>query len=104
MGDKRTGHVRQVLSQLITKWEKEKVSKGCAVREAWAHAVGENIKKHSRPVSLKNGTMVVIVEDTSWLYKLTLEKREILSRFNEKYSGRKKPQDLRFRIGSLDDR
>lgn len=98
------GHVRQVLSELISKWEKDKNRKGTAVREAWDYAVGEDIKKHTKPVSLKNNTMVVIVEDTPWLYKLTLDKRNILSRFNEKYSGRKKPLDIRFRIGSLDDR
>lgn len=104
MDIKRTGHVKHVLSELISKWEKDKVRKGGAVREAWAFAVGEDAKKHTKPVSLKNGTMVVITEDTSWLYRLTLEKRKILSKFNEKYSGRKKPVDIRFRIGSLDDR
>ena len=104
MDKRRPGHVRQVLKELITKWEKDKVKKGGAAREAWAYAVGENIKKHTKPVSLKNGTMIVIAEDSSWLYRLTLEKRTILSKFNEKYTGRKKPTDIRFRIGSLDDR
>ena len=99
-----SGHVRQVLDGLISKWEKEKVNKAGAIISAWEYAAGEENIKHTRPVSLKNGTMVVLVEDSPRLYRLTLEKRKILSRFNEKYSGRKKPVDLRFRIGSLDDR
>lgn len=99
----RQGHVRQVLDDLLAKWEKGEKSKGNAVREAWAQAVGEEIKKNTRPVSLKNNIMVVIVEESSWLYKLTLEKRNILNRFNEHYRGRKKPAEIRFRIGSLDD-
>jgi predicted nucleic acid-binding Zn ribbon protein len=101
---RKTGHVRNIVDNLLLKWEKEKVNKGGAVRDAWEFAVGEEAKRHTRPVSLKTGTMVVIVEDTSWLYRLTLEKRKILSKFNEKYAGRKKPADIRFRIGSLDDR
>ncbi|HPN72386.1 MAG TPA: DUF721 domain-containing protein [Candidatus Omnitrophota bacterium] len=104
METRRTGHVKQVLDGLIARWEKDRVKKGGAVAEAWAHAAGEDGKKHSKPVSLKNGTLVVLTEDSSWLYRFTLEKRTILSRFNEKYGGRKKPADIRFRIGSLDDR
>lgn len=103
MERQRTKHVGQVLDGLLNKWEKEKEKKGGAVREAWAHAVGETVKKHTKPVSLKKGTIVVIVEDTSWLYRLTLEKRNILAKFNEKYSGRKKPTEIRFRIGSLNE-
>ena len=104
MGIRRPGHVRQVLDELLARWEKENEHKGGEVREAWDYAVGEETKKHTRPVSLKKGTMVVIVEDASWLYRLTLDKRKILSRFNEKYGGRKKPEELRFRVGTLDDR
>ena len=103
MNIRRSGHVKSALDGLLKKWEISHVKKGGAVKEAWSYATEEEVKKHARPVSLKNGTLMVIVEDSTWLYKLTLEKRMILGRFNEKYSGRKKPQDIRFRIGSLDE-
>jgi predicted nucleic acid-binding Zn ribbon protein len=100
----RSSHVRNIVEGLISKWDKETGKKGGAAREAWTYAVDEEIRKHTKPASLKKGTMLVIVEDTSWLYRLTLEKRNILARFNEKYTGRNKPSEIRFRIGSLDDR
>lgn len=103
MPGKKNEHVRFVLDDLLKKWDKEKVGKGKAVREAWVYAAGEKTVKQSKPVSLKKGVLVVVVEDTSWLYRLTLEKRTLLSKFNEKYPGRKKAVDIRFRVGSLDE-
>jgi predicted nucleic acid-binding Zn ribbon protein len=103
MNARRPDHVKGVLDGLLKKWEQTHVKKGGAVKEAWGYAVENSAKEHARPVSLKNGILMVVVEDTSWLYKLTLDKRNILARFNEKYSGRKKPKDIRFRIASLED-
>jgi predicted nucleic acid-binding Zn ribbon protein len=103
MNTRRYGHVKGTLDGLLRKWEQVHVKKGGAVRKAWEYAAEEDVKKHAKPVSLKNGILMVIAEDSTWLYKLTLEKRAMLERFNEKYTGRKKPQDIRFRVGSLDD-
>lgn len=103
MNIRRPDHVKGVLDGLLKKWEQTHLKKGGAVKEAWDYAVENSAKDHARPVSLKNGILMVIVEDTSWLYKLTLDKRKILVRFNEKYKGRKKPKDIRFRIASLED-
>ena len=46
---------------------------------------------------------MVIVENSSWLYKLTLEKKRTIEKFNEGYPGRKKVKDIRFRVGVLDN-
>lgn len=95
-------HVKGVLDGLLKKWEEGAVKKGTAVRQAWMAAAGDEARKHAHAVSLKNGALMVIVENSVWLYKLTLDKKDILERFNETYSGRKKARDIRFRVGSVD--
>ncbi len=95
-------HVGGILDGLITKLEKGAVKKGNAVRMAWRAASGEETAKHTRPVSLKNGVLMVIVENSVWLYKLTLEKMDIMNKFNNVYTGRKKANNIRFRVGSTD--
>jgi predicted nucleic acid-binding Zn ribbon protein len=96
---KRLGNVAD---SLIRKWKSRKAERGQAIKTAWAEATSEEEKKHAQVVNYRNGILTVIVENSPWLYKLTLEKRELLKKFNSRYTGRKKAQDIRFRIGSFD--
>ena len=91
-----------ILDGLIAKWEQGTVKKGNAVRMAWIAASGEETAKHTRPVSLKNGVLMIIVENSSWLYTLTMTKGAIMNKFNNVYTGRKKVNNIRFRVGSID--
>lgn len=100
---KKPAHLKDSLDNLLRKWETTHIKRGTAVKDAWWGCVGEQAKKKAKPVSLKKGVLTVIVEDSTWLYNLTLEKRRMMQKFNEKYTGRKKITDIRFRIGSLDE-
>ena len=97
-------HLKGIVNSLLRKWEKGIAKKGSAVIEAWSSAAGKNAEVHTRPVSLKKGILVVAVDNSTWLYKLTLEKKRILKKFNEKYTGRIKAKDIRFRIGNNAER
>lgn len=99
---KRPEHLEKIVSGLIRKWEKGKRKKGEAVRSAWLTAAGSQTAGHAQPVSFKKGMLMVIVENSSWLYKMTMEKRDIITRFNQNYTGRKKLTDIRFRVGKTD--
>ncbi len=48
----------------------------------WQRITGKNIERCTRPVALKNGTLFVEVEDSIWLYQLTLLKDNIISDMN----------------------
>lgn len=48
----------------------------------WQHVIGKNIERRTRPVALKNGVLFVEVEDSVWLYQLTLLKDKIITDFN----------------------
>ena len=94
--------MEHVISGLLRRLEKGSAKKGNAVREAWMSSAGEHALGHTQPVSFKKGTLVVIVENSTWLYKLTMEKRGIIKLFNENYSGRQKVEAIRFRVGKID--
>ena len=100
---KGSKHVRHIVDDLLKRWEGSNVKKGNAVRQAFALAIDEEAKKRVRPVSFKKGTIVVLVESAPWLYKLTLDKQNILEKFNKYYTGRQKAKDIRYRIGKIEE-
>ena len=81
-------HLEDIVSGLIRRWEEKDLKKGNAVRTAWKAAAGEKATGHTQPAGFKKGTLMMIVENSAWLYKLTLEKRDIIKKFNENYTGR----------------
>lgn len=103
MRKKETRHVGGIVDDLLQKWETGKAKKGNAVKDAWIKAVGKNINDHAHPVNFRNNNLTVIVDNSTWLYKLTIEKKELLRKFNEEYSGRKKAENIRFRVGSFNE-
>jgi hypothetical protein len=95
-------HLEGIVNDLLHKWQTRKIKKASAVKEAWEKAADTNSGGRAELISYKNGVLTVVVENSSLLYKLTLEKREILKKFNEQYKGRKKAQNIRFRVGTTD--
>lgn len=93
--------MRGVVETLLKKWEDGSVKKAGKVSEAWQKSVWDEALKKTRPVSIKKGTLTVIVENSSWLYRVSLEKKKILDRFNENYDSRKKADQIKLRIGNL---
>jgi len=100
---KASRHVKYIVGDLLKRWETSSVKKAGAVRDAFSKAVSEEVKGRARPVSFKKGTIMVIVESSPWLYRLTLEKKNIIEKFNRNYTGRSKAKDIRFRIGEMDE-
>lgn len=68
--------------------------------EAWKAAAGAAAAGHSKPVSFKGAVVVVNVDNSGWLYELTLKKKEITRTLSEKLGGRK-IKEIRFRIGEV---
>ena len=70
------------------------------VDSAWERAVGEKAAKHSKPCTLKGPRLIVSVDDSSWLYELTIRKREILKSLSEILKS-SRVKDITLRIGEL---
>lgn len=55
----------------------------------WRRAVGNEIKKHTKPYSIENGVLVVLVDNSAWMNELTFLKTEILKKLNTYISSAK---------------
>lgn len=68
--------------------------------EVWKEAAGEAAARHSRPVSFRKSALVVNVDGSSWLYELTMKKKEILKKLEGAFKP-KNVREIRFRIGEI---
>ncbi|MFH1304791.1 MAG: DUF721 domain-containing protein [Candidatus Omnitrophota bacterium] len=99
MRRKDPGRLGAVSDGLILRWGKGGAARSAAVRDALRETLGKEAAGRVRPAGFKKGVLTISVENPSWLYKLTLDREEILRKFNENYGGRKKAVKIRFRIG-----
>lgn len=68
--------------------------------EIWQGAAGKAAAIHTRPVSFRKAVLMMHVDDSGWLYELTIKKKELLKKLDGKFKG-KKLKDIRFRIGEI---
>ena len=68
------------------------------VIDAWEEIAGEFAAKHSRPVEVKFGVLVVQVLQSTMHYTLGRQKSVILKKLQERF-GRKNIRDVRFQLG-----
>lgn len=71
-----------------------------AMLAIWEEAVGGAGAKHSRPVAIRKSELIVNVDGSSWLYELTLKKKDILKNMEGKL-GKKSLSNIRYRIGEI---
>ena len=69
------------------------------IEDAWRAAAGDAAARHSKPVSFKKSSLVVNVANSSWLYELSVRKKELLSSLESRLKG-KKIKEIRLRIGN----
>ena len=92
--------LKDTIKKVIAKIE-EREKEELDVSKIWEKAAGKKASKHTKPAFLKSKRLVVNVSDSSWLYKLTLEKEGLIRGFNEGLKGRRKIKELQFRIGEI---
>jgi len=77
-----------------------KVPQADSLSKAWAKSAGGNSAKHTRPVDIKDGVLIVHVDSSGWLHQLTMEKMKILSQMR-KEMGMDVIKDIKLRIGEI---
>jgi hypothetical protein len=68
------------------------------IRRAWAALVGPDMARRTRPQSLSNGCLHVVVDNSPWLHELTLRVAELTARLAAETPVR----SLRFTLGTLE--
>jgi hypothetical protein len=69
------------------------------IRRAWAALVGPDMARRTRPQSLTNGCLHVIVDNSPWLHELTLRVAELTARLAAETPA---VRSLRFTLGTLE--
>jgi len=92
--------LKDIIKKVISSLEKREQEELDIVK-TWEDAAGKKASKHTKPAFLKSKRLVVNVSDSSWLYKLTLEKDSLIQGFNKNLKGKKKIKELQFRIGEI---
>ena len=65
----------------------------------WEEAVGKNIARRAQAVSVRNGILFVVVQNSAWLQELSLLKEGIIEKVNSAI-GTDVVKDIVFRIGN----
>lgn len=65
----------------------------------WGEAVGKNIARRAKAVSVRNRILFVIVQNSAWLQELSLLKEGIIEKINS-LVGKDVVKDIVFRIGN----
>ncbi len=91
--------IKNIVEDIIKKIEPEKIFKTEVLNSSWAKAIGEDNLRHAKPVEVKNKVLIVHVDSSSWLHKLTMEKARLLTRLRNDL-GEDIIEDIRLRIGA----
>ena len=92
--------LKNVIKDIISRLEQREDGGGGEFITIWKKAVGKDASKHTRPVNLRLGKLVVNVSDSSRLYELTTRKRDIIKSINKQFN-KKKVKEIRFKIGEV---
>ncbi len=91
--------IREVLLQLAPKLGLEARLREEEIISAWAEVVGDFFAKHSRPVRLHQGMLVVTVLQPTVMYELDRQWKSLILTKLKKRFGSKLIKELRFRVG-----
>jgi predicted nucleic acid-binding Zn ribbon protein len=92
--------IRDVVSDIIRKLETGRGSQAGILSASWAEAIGEKNVKHAKPVDVKDGILIVHVDSSVWIHKLSMDKQDIIMKMKNRV-GEGIVKDIKFRIGHL---
>ncbi len=92
--------IKAVVEEVIKKLRGGNASKAEILNSSWAKAIGEENVRHARPVDVKDKTLIVHVDSSSWLHKLTMGKARLLTQLKDDL-GEDTIEDIKLRIGAL---
>lgn len=92
--------IRDVVGDIIKKLKTGRGLQAEALSACWATIIGEENLRHAKPVDLREGILIVHVDSSSWIHKLSMEKPRILIKMKEKI-GEGIIKDIKLRIGPL---
>lgn len=90
--------IKEVIDDFFKEYEKKGKSLEFRIIEEWPKIITEKAIEHTKPVTIKNKTLVIAVSNSAWLHQLTLKKDEILKTIKSTLKTND-IIDIRFKIG-----
>jgi predicted nucleic acid-binding Zn ribbon protein len=98
----KTTTAAQVLSRLLNRSGlKQKLEKYQFV-QFWPQIVGKSISAKAKPEALRNGILIVRVENSAWAQELSFQKTVIRNRLNAFLGAENSVKDIHFYVSSDD--
>jgi predicted nucleic acid-binding Zn ribbon protein len=82
-GDQEPAKLGVSLDRLVRNMGAPSVGTVGGVFANWAEIVGEQVAAHSRPLSMRDGALVVAVDDPAWAPQLRFLEAEVLARVHQ---------------------
>ncbi len=101
MPKKDPEHIGSILKDLFDNPEWESQLKASQPLLHWQDIVGPRIAGQSQPEALKDGVLIVRVENSAWLHHLSFLKEELRQRLNKELPSLE-IKEIRLRQGPLD--
>ena len=89
--------IKDVLDGILRDLGGGRVPQAGVLSAAWEKAIGEAGTKHAKLIDIREGVLVVHVDSSSWLHKLTMEKMKILVQLKNEL-GEGPVKDIKLRI------
>ena len=93
--------IGNVLSELMVRRGYARVQTARAYETAWREAAGELVAQYTRVGALRRGTLEVVVDNSTLVQELTFQKPTLLKLLTRLLPD-EPLEDLRFRVGTLD--
>jgi len=94
--NKRFSHIKSSIADIVSPLQHDNGALS-EIKLLW-HAIGEDVDKNSKPVSIKNKILIVNVSSSPWMQQLQFIKYDIIEFINCNF-GKKVILDIRFKIG-----
>lgn len=91
--------IKDALTRVVRGLDLEKRLEEYAVEPIWERALGPEITRHSRPVMVRHGVLLVETRTATWMNELSLRRKEVLRAVNREL-GRDAVHSIRFRVGT----
>lgn len=98
--DNQPTPIKDIIISVVGLLTKEEAMERARVLDAWWEVIETPFKPHTKPVALKNRTLIIHVDESGWLYELTLHKVQILKKLQER-AGECLVRDIKLRIGKV---
>lgn len=94
-------HLKDVVEKVLFDLKKSEKSPKNRVGDVWNHLVGAKISKHSKAYALRNKTLFVRVDDSSWAFELSTRYKAGLLKRLQHTLGENTVSNIYFSVGDL---